>query len=67
MFQTSNSQISPSEIEDVLMSHPLVAEACVIGITSPDGLGYTPKGFVVLKNPAAPEISEAIMQYANGN
>jgi len=47
-------QVAPAELEGLLLSHPAVADAAVIG--SPDEeAGEVPKAFVVLKGQATPE------------
>jgi acyl-CoA synthetase (AMP-forming)/AMP-acid ligase II len=40
-------QVAPAELEAVLLTHPAVADACVIGIRDEEA-GEVPKGFVVL-------------------
>jgi acyl-CoA synthetase (AMP-forming)/AMP-acid ligase II len=40
-------QVPPAELEAVLVSHPKVRDACVIGVPMDDG-GEAPKGFVVV-------------------
>ncbi|TVY75745.1 Acyl-CoA ligase [Lachnellula suecica] len=40
-------QVSPAEIEAVIIEHPEVADAAVIGVASDDGTGEVPHGFVV--------------------
>jgi acyl-CoA synthetase (AMP-forming)/AMP-acid ligase II len=47
-------QVPPAELEAVLLSHPAVADAGVIGVADPEA-GEIPKGFVVLKQEADPE------------
>jgi acetyl-CoA synthetase len=47
VFKSSDYRISPFELESVLVRHPAVAEAAVVG--SPDALRHTvPKAFVLL-------------------
>jgi len=53
----AGENIYPLEIEDVLMTHPAVAEAAVIGIPHPKK-GEEPKAFVTLQPEASVEISE---------
>lgn len=47
MLKAGGHRISPLEIEDQLVAHPLVHEAAVIGVTD-ETLGELIKGFVVL-------------------
>jgi acyl-CoA synthetase (AMP-forming)/AMP-acid ligase II len=47
-------QVAPAELEAVLLSHPAVADAGVIGVADLEA-GEIPKGFVVLKQEADPE------------
>jgi acyl-CoA synthetase (AMP-forming)/AMP-acid ligase II len=47
-------QVPPAELEAVLLSHPAVADAAVIGLPDREA-GEIPKGFVVLKQDASPE------------
>lgn len=43
-------QVAPSEIESILIQHPLVREAAVIGVFSADEATEVPRGFVSLKD-----------------
>jgi acyl-CoA synthetase (AMP-forming)/AMP-acid ligase II len=47
-------QVPPAELEALLLSHPRVADAAVIGVVDQDG-DEIPKGFVVLREPATAE------------
>jgi len=48
-FKYFNNHISPAELEEHLLQHPSVAEACVFGVKDPDGGDHIPKAIVVLK------------------
>jgi 2-aminobenzoate-CoA ligase len=48
LIKSSGYRIGPEEIEDVLVAHPAVADACVIGVPDPV-MGQMTKAFVVLK------------------
>jgi acyl-CoA synthetase (AMP-forming)/AMP-acid ligase II len=52
-------QVAPAELEALLLSHPLIADAAVIGVHDEEG-EEVPKAFVVLKEPLSPE---AIMEF----
>jgi acyl-CoA synthetase (AMP-forming)/AMP-acid ligase II len=54
LIKYKGQQVSPVELEAVLMSHPKVADAAVIGVPDEDATEL-PKGFVVAKEPATPE------------
>lgn len=48
LIKVNAFQVSPSELENILISHPMVLEAAVIGVNH-DKLGEAPKAFVVRK------------------
>jgi long-chain acyl-CoA synthetase len=55
--------VYPAEVEQVLMAHPAVAEAAVIGI--PHGpSGQTVKAYVVLESPVAADWSDTVADLA---
>ena len=56
--------IYPSDLEAVLLRHPAVADATVVGVPS-DAWGETPVGFYVAKDDAA-EDADAILASVNG-
>jgi acyl-coenzyme A synthetase/AMP-(fatty) acid ligase len=57
------SNISPVEVEAVLISHPAVRDAAVVGIPD-DILGQRVVGFVQLEHDASPEIVNDILDAA---
>lgn len=48
MIVSGGENVYPAEVENVLMSHPAIADCAVIGVPS-DRWGETPKAMVVLK------------------
>src|SRR5207248_2992289 len=48
MLKISGMYVSPLEIENCLLQHPGVREACVVGITDHDGLTKA-KAYIVLQ------------------
>jgi len=58
-------QVCPRGIEEIILGHPAVSAACVIGINDPNGGGSIPKAFVVLKENLI-DAEENIKAYANG-
>jgi acyl-CoA synthetase (AMP-forming)/AMP-acid ligase II len=54
LIKYKGHQVAPAELEAVLLTHPAVADAAVVG--SPDeAAGEVPKAFVVLRSPASEE------------
>jgi long-chain acyl-CoA synthetase len=59
MIVVSGFNIFPQEIDDILSTHPMILEACTIGI--PDAYrGEIPKAYVVLKQGEMPAKKEII-------
>jgi acyl-CoA synthetase (AMP-forming)/AMP-acid ligase II len=55
-------QVAPAELEAVLLSHPLIADAAVIPLPDEEA-GEVPKAYVVLKGEAeAEELKEFVAQ-----
>ncbi len=54
MLRVSGHWVSPAEVEAVLVTHPAVLEAAVVGKADADGL-IKPRAFVVLREGFAPE------------
>jgi benzoate-CoA ligase len=65
VFKTSGQWVSPIEVEGVLLRHPSVAEAAVVGVTDSDGL-MKPKALVVLKAgyEAGPQLVTTLQDHA---
>jgi len=63
MIISGGFNIYPSDLEAVLLQHPEVSDASVIGVPS-EAWGETPVAFVVLKNGAAAE-DAALLQWVN--
>lgn len=62
MIKTGGFQVWPSELETVLRSHPMVADAAVIGV--PDGrLGEIPKAFVVAAREGEEGLDGELMEF----
>ena len=51
---SSSSQVAPAELEELLISHPNIDDAAVIGIPD-EKAGELPKAFVVPKGDIKPE------------
>lgn len=54
LFKVAGMWVTPAEVESVLLAHPAVAEAAVVGARDAGGL-VKPFAFVVCANGAAPE------------
>ena len=53
-------QVAPAELEAILLSHPAIADAAVIGRADEEA-GEVPKAFIVLKGPATAEEIQAFV------
>lgn len=65
LIKVSGANVYPREVEDVLLEHPAVAEAAVIGIAHPVR-GEVPKAFVVLR-PGATATEADLIAYCRAN
>jgi acyl-CoA synthetase (AMP-forming)/AMP-acid ligase II len=54
LIKYKGQQVSPVELENLLMTHPKVADAAVVGVRDEEATEL-PKGFVVAKEPATAE------------
>ena len=63
MIAVGGFKVFPSQVEDVLVEHPAVKEALVIGIAD-DYLGEVPRAYVTL-NPGAGEDGAALKAWLN--
>jgi acyl-CoA synthetase (AMP-forming)/AMP-acid ligase II len=64
MFIVGGFNAYPAEIENMLLRHPRIAQAAVIGVPD-DRLGEVAKAFVVL-HPGPPVTEEEIIDWARG-
>ena len=64
MISVGGFKVFPSQVENVLLEHPAVKEALVIGAPD-DYLGETPRAYVTLQDDAAAE-AEELRQWLNG-
>lgn len=53
-IDTAGYKVNPLEVEDVILTHPAVREAAVVGIPQPGGKDELIKAFVVLDGPCTP-------------
>jgi len=54
LIKYKGMQVAPAEIESVLLGHPAIADACVIGVADEEA-GEVPKAFVVKKSDISAE------------
>ena len=57
-------QVAPAELEAILLTHPLIKDAAVVGLPDEDA-GELPFAFVV-KQPDSKLTSEEVVKYVNG-
>lgn len=56
LIEVSGHKVDPYEVEDILLTHPAVAEACVVGVPDPRNPGgQRLKAVIVRKDEASPE------------
>lgn len=67
MIKVRGQQVAPAELEDTLLSHPLVEDCAVLGIPD-DYSGEIPKGYVVLKESVQPtrELGLELLRFVEG-
>ncbi|KAG5366470.1 putative 4-coumarate--CoA ligase-like 8 [Yarrowia sp. B02] len=51
MIKSMSKQVAPAELEDILLGHPQVADAAVIGVQQEEKGTEAPRAFVVLRDP----------------
>jgi 4-hydroxybenzoate-CoA ligase len=61
MFKVSGIWVSPFEVEEALVAHPLVLEAAVVPAEDVNGL-VKPKAFVVLRNGRTDDMGRAVYE-----
>ncbi|KAM3542424.1 hypothetical protein ARSEF1564_004642 [Beauveria bassiana] len=66
MIKVKGAQVAPAELEDLLLGHPCVADAAVVGVPD-DYAGERPFAFVVLRpgggRVSAEEVMERLVQH----
>lgn len=62
LVKVSGFQVAPAELEGILLQHPGVADAAVIGINAPDIGTELPLAFVVKRSSAETTLDEAAIQ-----
>jgi len=67
LIKVKGLQVAPAELEAVLLTHPAVADAAVIGVPE-ERAGEVPKAFVVLKpgQKQSKETSDSIIAFLGG-
>lgn len=60
LIKVRGFQVAPAELEGVLLSHPQISDAAVIGIPAGDAGSELPRGYIVLKKGST--LSEADVQ-----
>ena len=63
-ISSGGEKIFPHEVEDVLLEHPAIAQACVIGVPD-EKWGQSVRAVVVLK-PGAPLTADAVIAHCEG-
>lgn len=69
MIKVRGWQVSPAELEACLLTHPLIKDVAVIGVSENDGAGELPRAYIVPVDPGRTgyTISESECRlYANG-
>lgn len=68
IIKTAAYKVSPYEIEEILINHPAVAEACVIGVPDPER-GQSIKAYIVLKTGYDPtdKLAEELKSFVKSN
>ncbi|MFH4980901.1 hypothetical protein AB6A40_007610 [Gnathostoma spinigerum] len=49
LIKVSGFQVAPAELEDILLKHPAIREAAVVGVPDEEG-GEMPKAFIVTRD-----------------
>lgn len=65
IFKYYNNHVSPTEIENIILAHPAIAEVCVVAIPDLDGGGHIPRAFCVPVKDHDVTTNE-ILDYTNG-
>jgi long-chain acyl-CoA synthetase len=68
MIKSSGFNVFPAQVEQVLLEHPQVAEACVVGVPD-EAQGERVTAFVVAADPAAagPELGKELIEHCRAH
>jgi acyl-CoA synthetase (AMP-forming)/AMP-acid ligase II len=62
MINVAGENVYPKEVEDVLLRHPELKDACVVPAPHVTK-GWVPVAYVVARDPAAPPSEEAVKRF----
>ena len=66
LSHSSPIKVAPAELENLILTHPAIADTCVVGV--PDqGAGELPKAYCVKKKGHENVTTDEIVQYIAGN
>lgn len=66
LLTQSSFQVTPSELESILIQHAFVREAAVIGVWSADEATEVPRAFVVLRDEAQNQNRDHVLRSISG-
>jgi 4-coumarate--CoA ligase len=67
LLKYRGTQVAPAELEDLILTHPDVADVGVVGIAGPESVGDLPRAYIALspqgKQKKAEEVSASVTQF----